>query len=92
MLSPHVFGSSFTSTLRNSITARLSIRKQEHKRVSLKSDKFKLQFYYWVGHRVHLDFSIRYYEKTQMNILANPILPYYEVLSYLTWLPWWLRQ
>ena len=50
--------------------------------MSLKTDEFKLQFYYWAGHRVHLGFSIRYYKKTQMNILANLILPSQQYVNY----------
>ena len=30
---------------------------------------------YWVGQKVHLDFSLRCYGKSQTNLLANPILP-----------------
>ena len=29
---------------------------------------------YWVGQKVHSSFSLRGYRKTQMNILANPIV------------------
>lgn len=28
---------------------------------------------YWVGHKVHLDFSLSWYGKTQNNFLANPV-------------------
>ena len=29
---------------------------------------------YWVGQKVYSGFSIRYYEKSQRNFLANPIV------------------
>ena len=33
-----------------------------------------VEFIYWVGQKVHLDFSIRHYGKIQMNFLAIPTL------------------
>ena len=36
-------------------------------------DKLSNKLKYWVGFRVHLDFSITVYGKAQMNFLANPI-------------------
>lgn len=34
---------------------------------------FIIKLFYWVGQKIHLGFSIRWYGKTWMNALANPI-------------------
>ena len=42
--------------------------------IDLKDIK-ELKISYWVGQKVHSDFSITSYRKTQMNFLANPAYP-----------------
>ena len=32
-----------------------------------------IYYYYWVGQKVHLGFSVTAYRKTQKNFLFNPI-------------------